>query len=399
MSLFRQKRHFGPPELIWQGMPQRSPGRPNQVPVTRETALKHSAVWACLNLRASLISTMPVDVFRRSGGLDKEIKKPDVLVTPWTYGEGQPVDITEWIYGSQFDLDRGGNAFGRIVARDGFGKPALVQPLPLEDVTVSVKNRRIDHYRVGQEELAPFEVWHERQFTMSGVPVGLSPIAYAAASIGGYLSAQQFAQDWFGNGARPGSILKNTTKKLDKGDAQRVKRQFMASVNNGEPFVTGMDWDYKMINGSAAETAFIESREFGITDAARFLGVPGDMIDAPAKGSSVTYANVTQRNLQLLIINLGPAIARRERALSRLVPAQQHVKLKTDAILRMDPETRQRVIKSRIDSRTLDVDEARELENLPPLTQEQKDKFKELFTKTTDTVKEETGPSREGAPA
>ncbi|MEA5454480.1 phage portal protein [Sinomonas sp. JGH33] len=399
MSLFRQKRDFGPPELIWNGMPQRSPGRPNHMPVTRETALKHSAVWACLNLRASLISTMPIDVFRRSGGLDKEIKKPDVLVTPWTYAEGQPVDVTEWLYGSQYDLDRGGNAFGRIAAWDGFGNPSLIQPLPLEEVTVSVKNRRIDHYKVGQEELKPFEVWHERQFTLSGVPVGLSPIAYAAASIGGYLSAQQFAQDWFGNGARPGSILKNTQKTFKKGETQVVKRQFMASVQNGEPFVTGSDWEYKMINGNAAETAFIESREFGITDAARFLGVPGDMIDAPAKGSSVTYANVTQRNLQLLIINLGPAIARRERALSRLVPSQQHVKLKTDAILRMDPETRQRVIKSRIDSRTLDVDEARELENLPPLTQAQKDKFKELFTKYTDALKEDEQLPEGGDPA
>ena len=33
--------------------------------VTREQALRTSAAWACLRLRADLVSMMPVDVFRR----------------------------------------------------------------------------------------------------------------------------------------------------------------------------------------------------------------------------------------------------------------------------------------------------------------------------------------------
>ena len=38
------------------------------------------------------------------------------------------------------------------------------------------------------------KVWHERQFPVPGLPVGLSPLIYAAWSIGEYLSEQQFHQ-------------------------------------------------------------------------------------------------------------------------------------------------------------------------------------------------------------
>lgn len=63
------------------GAPER-PAAQRSVSVTGESAMRHSAVWACLRLRADLISTMPVDVFRRSGGVQVEVTKPSLLVTP-----------------------------------------------------------------------------------------------------------------------------------------------------------------------------------------------------------------------------------------------------------------------------------------------------------------------------
>jgi hypothetical protein len=57
-------------------------------------------------------------------------------------------------------------------------------------------------------------------------------------------------------------------------------------------------------------------------------------------GGNITYANVTQRNLQFLIMHLQPAMGRREDALTTLTPRPQFVKLNTDVLLRMDPQTR-----------------------------------------------------------
>lgn len=343
--------------------------------VTNETALRHSAVWACLRLRANLISTMPVDLFRRVGGVQVEVPKPPVLVNPG----GERVGIAEWLYSTQFDLDRAGNCFGLITARDGLGHPARIDLVPVGEVSVICKAGELFGYRVGGIEYTPDQVWHEKQYTVAGLHVGLSPVAYAAWSIGEYLSVQQFASDWFGSGAVPSAHLKNTAKTLTAQQAGAVKERFKAAVANRDLFVTGADWEYDMIQAEAAGSDWLEAKNFGIADIARFFDVPGDLIDAAVTSGNVTYANVTQRNLQFLIMHLGPAIVRRETALSSLTSKPRYVKFNTDALLRMDPQTRATTVKARIDSRTLAPSEARELEELPPFTDAQVSEFAELF--------------------
>src|SRR5258708_16143835 len=46
-------------------VPRRTPLQPGAPLVNSDTALRHSAVWACIRLRNDLISTLPVAVFRR----------------------------------------------------------------------------------------------------------------------------------------------------------------------------------------------------------------------------------------------------------------------------------------------------------------------------------------------
>src|SRR5215468_2299387 len=66
--------------------------------VTNDSALRHSAVWACLRLRANLISTFPVDVYRKQLGLQVEVPPPPVIVIPG----GERCDYLEWMYSTQF---------------------------------------------------------------------------------------------------------------------------------------------------------------------------------------------------------------------------------------------------------------------------------------------------------
>lgn len=379
MSLLRAQR--GAVEPIWQGLPMRSPKRAGSIDVTKDKARTHSAVWAAIRVRSDLISSMPVACYRTLGGNGLEVSSPvpPVLIEPGSHGDGQPISIDEWLYMTQSDLDSVGNAFGIITAKDGAGKPAQIQPVQAEDVTISIRGGKLDHYKIGREVYSPAEIWHERQFPVSGSPVGLSPIAYAAASIGGYLSAQQFALDWFAGGATPSAILKNGKRVLDPAEARETKQRFMATVGNGEPFVTGMDWDYQMLGVKATESAFLEEMRYSLTDVTRFFGVPADIIDAPQESGSITYANITQRNLQLLIVNIGPAVRRRERALSRLLPNPRRVRLDADSILRMDPQTRQTVLASKVTSKIWTVDEARASENLLPYTAEQIAQNKNIF--------------------
>ncbi|GIH69448.1 phage portal protein [Sphaerimonospora thailandensis] len=355
-------------------VPARPPAVRGSVAVTNDSALRHSAVWACCRLRANVVSTLPIDVFRRVAGVQVEVPKPPVLVTP----DGR-ADMVEWMYSTQFDLDRGGNCFGLVTARDGVGYPARIELMPLADVSVIVRDYELVKYRIRGREYDPADVWHERQYTVPGLHVGLSPIAYAAWSIGEYLSIQEFATDWFGRGAVPAAHLKNTAKTLTTGQADETKKRFKASVENGGVFVTGSDWEYKMLQAEATGREWIEAKQFGVGDVARFFDVPGDLIDAAVSSGSITYASITQRHLDFLVMHLGPSIVRRETALGRLLPRPRYVKINTDALLRMDSKARADMFRTQVESRVLAPSEARELENRPPFTDEQLAEFDRLF--------------------
>lgn len=351
----------------------------------RDASMRASVKWACLRLRADHISTAPLHVFKKVQGVQVVVTKPLVLRAPG----GADMEPEEWLYSSEFDLDDTGNAFGQITARDGRGLPATIELLPVESVSVVVRKGKTE-YRVDGKPVDAATVWHERQFTVSGLPVGLSPTAYAALTLSGYLSAQQFAADWFAGSAVPAAHFRNTAKVLKEGEPEKIKAKFDEVVTNGGTLVTGSDWEYHLMGSKAAESQFIEAQKLAGPDICRFYGVPGDMVDVEVTSSgTITYANVTQRNLQLLIHNLGPAFARRERKFSaRLLPAPQYCRFATDALLRMDPAGRYALHATGITSRFLAPSEARDLENRAPFTPEQVAEFALLFG-------DRSGPKRE----
>lgn len=355
-------------------IPIRTAQKSGAVTVNNDTAMRHSAVWACLRLRADLISTMPMDVYRRVNGIQVEMPKPPILVNPG----GERVDICEWLYSSQVDLDRAGNAIGLITEVNAAGLPARIDLQMLSECSVQMVKGKLT-YRINGQSYDPSKVWHERQYTVSGLEVGLSPVAYAAWSIGEYLSIQDFALSWFGGGAVPKARMKNTAKTIKNEEAEAVKSRYRASTQNGDLFVHGMDWEFEFMQAQNAGMEWIEGKRYGVTDIARFFGVPGDLIEAAVSTGTITYANISQRNLQFLIMNLQPAIYRRELRLSKLLPQPRYVKLNTDALLRMDPQTRAQVNATKIASRQMTPSEARELENLPPFTPDQMQEFIDLF--------------------
>ena len=356
-------------------IPTRSVIPATQLPaVTQETALRHSAMWAALRLRANLLSTLPLDVYRRVNGRQVELTKPPILVNP----SGDRVSMQEWLYSTQVDLDRCGNAFGLITERNGAGLPARIDLLPAVMTSVKTTNGVLT-YKFGTSVYAEDQVWHEKQYTLPGLPVGLSPVAYAAWTLAEHQSISDFALTWFASGGVPRGHLRNTMQTLSPATADAVKTKFKASVTSGDVFVTGADWDYSMIQAEQTGMEWLEAKARSGLDIARFFDVPADMIDAAVSGQAITYANVTQRNVQFLVMHLGPTIARREEALSRLLPAPRYVKFNTDALLRMDPASRADMYRVQIDSRTLTVDEARELENRPPLTDDEITRFAILF--------------------
>jgi HK97 family phage portal protein len=341
-------------------------------------------------LRANVVSSTPVDAFRYVGGVQVEVPKTKLLLSPggstprWQAGSTNH-DFAEWTYSTQFDLGRYGNVVGIVTQFDSYGLPKTVELAPTDGVTFKGKSSRITEIDICGEKFKDDRlryVWHERERTIPGSPVGLSPVMYAAMSIGGYLAAQQFGLDYFGAGAHPsGHLRNNALDVLPTGLADEAKSDFKAATAGRDIFVTGRSWEFTPAATPEAAQAFLDEMKFGIADVCRFFDVPGDMIDAAQGGSSVTYANITQRNIQLLVMNMGPAFQRREAALTSATPSPWFVKFNTDALLRMDPQTREELLIARVDGRVLAPSEARAKNDLPPFTPDQLAEFDALFQK------------------
>ncbi|MGH3985872.1 MAG: phage portal protein [Pseudonocardiaceae bacterium] len=357
--------------------------------INSESALRHSAVWACLRLRASLISSFPIDVFRKGsyGLADVEIPKPPVFVNPG----GEDLDFMEWVYSTQFDLDRAGNTIGVITERNSYGLPSCIELVPLAWVAFNIRDNVLTEYYIRGKAYPPSKIWHEKQYTVAGFHVGLSPIMYAAWSIGEHLSIQDFAISWFTNGGIPRSHLQNNVQTtISDAQASTIKARLKETVQTGDALVTGRDWTYSMISAEQTGMEWIEARKLGPIDIARFFDCPADLIDSAVAGQSVTYANVTQRNLQFLTMALGPAVIRRENALNKLLPTRQFCKFNTDALLRMDPLSRAQMINHQILGRTLAPSEARLLEDRQPFTEEQIQEFERFWPPRTNSPKTTT---------
>jgi HK97 family phage portal protein len=358
-------------------------GRHGAVLVNEDRGLRHSGVWAATRIRADLISTFPLDVMRDMG--DRQLTMPlaPIFYTPG----GQGWSLEEWMWASQHDLDYVGNAVGLITARNGISTPFYPDGLPaeiqLQDTRVCslIRHKGQMTWRIDGKMYDPKDVYHERQYPWSGTPIGLSPLVYAAASIGEYLSLQEYANNWFGNGGVPKAWMKNTVKRLGDTERDAAKQWYHDTIQNGDLMVTGNDWEYNMIQAEQAGMEWLEGRRFGLGDIARFFGVPSDLIDAAVSGQSITYANITQRNLEFLIMHLGPAVIRREKKLSQLLPQPRYVKLNTDALLRMDPQTRQQMLRSQLETWQITNDEARDLDNRAPLSDKDIERMTEIYGK------------------
>jgi phage portal protein BeeE len=87
----------------------------------------------------------------------------------------------------------------------------------------------------------------------------------------------------------------------------------------------------------------------------------------PVDGSSLTYANLEQRNARKVQVTFLPWITRLETALTSMLPRPQYVKLNVNGLLRGDTKTRFEAYGVGIDKKFILPNEARDFEDWAPI--------------------------------
>lgn len=370
MTLFRRQRRPEARSAADPGLRElydrRNPVLSGGVYVSADTARRHSAVFACRDLISRVISTLPVGMYRKDAdGARRPLPDPPLFLDP----DGE-LDLTSWLYAVLDSLLGRGNAYGLILSYDRLGYPDKIRILNPDEVThervgrygetvFKLAGKPIDRYPRG-------DLWHVPAYVVAGSAVGLSPIAYAAHTIGLGLNAEKFGADFFGEGAHPTGVL-TTEQQINKESAQLIKKRFMDAVGKTrEPAVLGAGLTYTPVQIAPEESQFLETLRANATMVARFFGVPASEIDAET-GNSMTYANQEQRSIALKNFTLGPWATRMERALSALRPRGQRARFDFDEFLRSDTITRFRTHDVAIRSGMYSRDERRQVEEMPPI--------------------------------
>jgi HK97 family phage portal protein len=328
--------------------------------VNPTTAMQHSAVWACVNLIAGSISTLPLAAYRR-GDRDPLPDLPPLLRQP-----SATMNLPDWLYAALQSLLLRGNCYGEIVDRAGAGLlPAQVELLNPDAVQVTTDDGRLV-IRVNGHERDPASIWHVKAFTAPGQVVGLSPIQHARQAVGLGLGAEKFASQFFGENAIPSGLLTTDQRLLPK-DANELKQAWAVRHEGRRGIaVLGGGAKFQAISVSPEESQFLETTQANVRTICRYFGVQPELVGADS-GNSLTYANVEQRALDFLTFGLRPWLVRLETALSALLSSTTTVKFNAAALVRTDLLTRYQAHEVGIRAGFLTVNEARDLEDRPPL--------------------------------
>jgi HK97 family phage portal protein len=307
--------------------------------VTVDGSLSLLAVYGCVRFICEGISTLPIDVFREKADGSREAIAPPLWLTQPTVD----LDRIAWLTQILTSLLLAGNAYLRRVYDSQL---RLIELVPMNPTQVSVRrDKGMKTYFVNGQPLGAFEVLHIPGVMFPGADVGMSPVEAARQNIMGGLSVEEFAGKFFSQGANLGGVIEDPGE-LDPEKARETAR-IWARLHSGNRkahsvgvLQGGATWKPTGVTNEQAQ--FLQTRQFTASQIAShmFLIDPTEFGFSGDKGSSLTYANLEQRNARKVQVTFLPWIVRLEAAFSAILAKPRYVKFNVNGLLRGDTKTR-----------------------------------------------------------
>jgi HK97 family phage portal protein len=244
--------------------------------------------WACLDLNASVLSTMPV--YRTRNGQ---------VIEPSTWmANPDPTIYSSWNeFAKQLFWDYMlGEAFVLPVATGRDGYPLTFRVIPPWMMWVELRGG-VRQYRLGGEQGPDItdEVLHIRYKSTTDSPRGVGPLESAGGRMltAGVLA--QYVRETVKTGGVPQYTLEteqplNATKAAELRDAWVTAR----ITYPGQPPVLDSGIELKTHHAmSPRDMAMLEISQFTEARIAILLGVPPFLVGLPSGGDSMTYSNVS----------------------------------------------------------------------------------------------------------
>jgi len=345
----------GPPFLQpWQGWPTSwdVPGNPPDWRTGDWRRLTDIA-WTCLDLNASLLSTMPPYL----------VDNADSLNTIWL-GNPNPDVYNDWSeFAKQLFWDfQMGEAFILCTARYATGFPARFHVVPPWFVEVELEDG-VRSYEIGDRDVTA-DILHLRYRSTVDNARGIGPLDAQPTSRLAADMWQRYAQGLAEAGGVPSGVL-TTPDGLSATQATELQAQWMEARRSalGAPAVLsgGVTWTPTQL--APEKLALTDLQKFSEARIAIMLGVPPFLVGLPSGGDPMTYANVNAIFDYHWRAGLRPKAKAAMGALSGwLLPSGTTIELNRDSYVQPDPLQRAQTWQIYIANGVLSADEVRRLE-------------------------------------
>ncbi len=354
------------------------------VKVNDDTILTYSPIYRGVSLIADTLAKIPIRVLRR---VQPSGKEPDKSHFAWKLVNRKPNDEqTAFVFKQQMQAQATlrGNAFA-FIDRLGNGNANQMIPLPGRKVwPVRVDGVKLYLFDTGTEirKLEAMNVLHIRGMGLDSL-LGVDTVNKSSDSVGLGLAMQRYSGEFFANNARP-SVAIEMEGTPDKTTIERLRSEW-AKIHQGLSnshklaILTG-GMKLNPFSAGAKESQLIESRKFSLVDVANWLKVPVHKVGGEGR---TAFASLEQENRSFLDDSIDPWMTTWEEELEEKLLTEEEkesdshvISFVRQKVLAADVQTQSNVLIQDVNNGLLNVDEARAIQDRPPLPDGEGQKFR-----------------------
>lgn len=344
------------------------------VPVTGDSALGCSTIWAAMRIISESAASLPLKVYEYEADGGRKVASAHPLYT-LLHDEPCPgISSMNWREALVACASFRGRAYAEIERRVVNGAPVALWLISPDKVTPFYNDADQLAYKVSRpggksEVVSGADMIHLRGPSTDGIN-GFDLLDIARQDIGLSIAAEKFGRTFFGNGARAGTYLKHPGR-LSPEAAERLRadwnKRHQGPGNAHKVAVLEEGMDAGNLGVSAEEAQFLQTREFQVSQVARWFNIPASKL---RDKSGQSYSSLEAENLAFYTETLRPWLIRLEQELTLklLSPADReryYFEHSADAILRADTKTRFEIYALAKNWGLLTTNEIREKENMP----------------------------------
>jgi HK97 family phage portal protein len=265
------------------------------VTVSATSAMRVSAVAACVAKISGAIISMPLHVYRLKDDVPERLPRDPLWYLLNEQCSPQYTAASLWEGVSMAQLLRG-DAFA-LIKRGMNGNVREILPLPWGSVSPTRTSDGVRYYvNLPSHGITtwfePSEILHFPGLGFDDATMrSMSVIQYGARNaIGNSIAMDNYSGKFFENGAHP-SIILNAAGKMSPEQVASLQTAFTskyAGMDNAHrlPLVLTEGITAKEISLSADDAQLLEARKFQVLDVARAFGVPGFLINESTGATS-----------------------------------------------------------------------------------------------------------------